>query len=203
MNAKVIVCVIDDDRDVLDSTRMLLSLEGFDVKTYDSAEGFLAEDHEEFEGCILTDVRMPGMSGIELLSKMQERQLPIPVVMITGHGDIPLAVQAMKMGAVDLLEKPFRAETLIAAIRQALARQRGRTADAAAAKESAKRFSTLSARENEVLEGLLEGRSNKVIARDLDISHRTVELHRASIMHKTGAKSLAELVQCAVTAGKR
>ncbi|HMK89792.1 MAG TPA: response regulator FixJ [Methylocystis sp.] len=194
MTSPRLVHVIEDDPGVLHSIELLLSAEGFEVKTYASAESFLEGIGSSLQGCVVTDVRMPGMSGVELLSKIKDRGLAAPVVVITGHGDIPLAVRAMKLGALDLLEKPFRPEDLISSIRQALSiRHAGREGDEAL--ERQRRLATLSARESDVLKGLLKGLPNKIIAHELGISPRTVEIHRANVMKKTQAGSLAELVR--------
>jgi two-component system, LuxR family, response regulator FixJ len=198
MSAGQLVHVVEDDPDVLHSIEALLNAEGFSVKTYASAENFLELADATAQGCVVTDVRMPGMSGVELLSKIKERGLATPVVVITAHGDIPLAVHAMKLGAVDLLEKPFRPDVLISSIRQALARRQGDQENETAL-ENQKRLSTLSARESDVLKGLLKGLPNKIIAHELGISPRTVEIHRANVMKKTRAGSLAELVRMALS----
>lgn len=198
MNGGQLVHVVEDDPDVLHSIQLLLTAEGFAVKTYASAENFLDLVDATAQGCVVTDVRMPGISGVELLSKIKERGLATPVVVITAHGDIPLAVHAMKLGAVDLLEKPFRPDVLISSIRQALARRQG-DQESETAQENLKRLSTLSARESDVLKGLLKGLPNKIIAHELGISPRTVEIHRANVMKKTRAGSLAELVRMALS----
>lgn len=198
MSGGQVVHVVEDDPDVLHSIQLLLTAEGFNVRTYASAENFLDLADATAQGCVVTDVRMPGMSGVELLSKIKERGLATPVVVITAHGDIPLAVHAMKLGAVDLLEKPFRPDVLISSIRQALVRRHG-DHESETAQENLKRLSTLSARESDVLKGLLKGLPNKIIAHELGISPRTVEIHRANVMKKTRAGSLAELVRMALS----
>ncbi|HYA81278.1 MAG TPA: response regulator FixJ [Methylocystis sp.] len=198
MTGERFIHIVEDDPDVLQSIRMLLETEGLSVKTYASAENFLEFAESHAEGCIVTDVRMPGMSGVELLQQIKARGFAVPVIVITAHGDIPLAVNCMKLGAVDLLEKPFNPEALISAIRQALARRSGVSDDDA--QDLRARLSTLSARESDVLKGLLKGLPNKIIAHELGISPRTVEIHRANVMRKTKAGSLAELVRMAISA---
>ena len=186
------VHVIDDDDALRDSVRLFLVNEGLEVNTYASASEFLQGLSAETTGCVLTDVRMPGMSGMELLAHITERGSALPVIVITGHADVPLAVRAMKQGAVDLLEKPFRAEDLIAAVRRALAL---RTGAAGNGKDVQARLAALSARENEVLDRLIRGQPNKIIAYEMGISPRTVEVHRANVMKKTQAGSLSELIR--------
>lgn len=200
MSAPRIVHVIDDDPAVRDSIQRLLTTEGFDARTYDSADAFLAAIGAGGAGCVVTDVRMPGISGIELLSKLEERDLALPVVVITAHADVPLAVTAMKRGAADLIEKPFGADDLVASVRAAM--DLGGGERGSAPHEIQRRLSTLSARENQVLAGLLAGRPNKIIAYEMGISPRTVEVHRANVMRKTQARSLSELVRLSLIAGK-
>ncbi len=200
MNDQRIVHLIDDDAAVRDAVTLLLRTEGFKVNAYDSALSFLKAVSPSAEGCVVTDVRMPEMNGIELIAKMKEERISIPVVVLTAHADVPLAVEAMKLGAVDLLEKPFEDDALIAAVGAALDR---RDADVNRSRESQAikaRLATLTRRENEILAGLLKGLSNKVIAHDLGISIRTAEVHRANIMSKMRAGNLAELVKMALAA---
>ena len=201
MNSQKTVHVIDDDAAVRDAVGVLLSTEGFKVHSYASALAFLEAVAKNGEGCVVTDVRMPEMNGIELIARMKEEGLSIPVVVLTAHADVPLAVEAMKLGASDLLEKPFDDSALLAAVDAALER---RNADESRSRESAaikSRIATLTRRENEILAGLLKGLSNKVIAHDLGISIRTAEVHRANIMAKMRAGNLAELVKMALAAG--
>jgi two-component system response regulator FixJ len=196
-----VVHVIDDDEAVRDSLAFLLRANEIKVQTYESGTVFLAGAAELKAGCVVTDVRMPEISGIELLRRLKELKVFLPVIVITGHGDVPLAVEAMKFGAADFLEKPFDDDILLAAVRAALSRQDSegrRQAERAAIDD---RLAALSNREREVLEGLVAARANKQIAFDLGISPRTVEIYRANLMTKMQAASLSELVRMALTAG--
>jgi len=196
-----IIHVIDDDADVRQSLAFLLSTVGLAVRVHESATAFLELLPNVQDGCIVTDVRMPGVDGIELQRRLRAGGNTIPVIVITGHGDIALAVEAMKAGAVDFIEKPFDDEVLIGAIRTALARRAGdRERDAQAAEVRA-RLETLSERERQVLEGLVAGKANKIIAHELDISARTVEIYRANVMTKMQADSLSALVRKALLGG--
>lgn len=200
MTRAPIVHVIDDDAAVRDALKLLLATEGHDVETHESPIGFLAAIEPTDVGCIVTDVRMPEMTGIELLLRVKEMGLTLPVVVISAHADVPLAVQAMKEGAMDLLEKPFDDEALLASVRSALAHSSGRLAQHTEAQEIARRLTTLTSRENEVLAALLKGQPNKIIAHELGISVRTVEVHRANVMAKMQAGSLPELVRMSLVA---
>jgi two-component system response regulator FixJ len=202
MNAPI-VHVIDDDAAVRDALQLLLTTEGHAVETHDSALRFLDTIDPASTGCIVTDVRMPEMTGIELLLKVKEMGLSLPVVVISAHADVPLAVQAMKEGALDLLEKPFDDEALLAAVRMALAFDSGKRAQDSQAMEISRRLTTLTSRENEVLAALLKGQPNKIIAHELGISVRTVEVHRANVMAKMQAGSLPELVRMSLMAPAR
>jgi len=197
MAADAIVHVIDDDEAVRQSIEFLLRTAGVTARTYDSASTFLNALPTIDPGCIITDVRMPGISGIDLLRRLGEMRIKMPVIVITGHGDVPLAVEAMKIGAVDFLEKPFEDELLLGSVRSALNRSQENAARDAERAEVEARLSTLTNREREVLEGLVAGKPNKVIAFDLAISPRTVEIYRANVMTKMGAGSLSELVRMA------
>ncbi|HEY9216902.1 MAG TPA: response regulator FixJ [Phenylobacterium sp.] len=192
--------VIDDDEAMRQSLHFLLDSAGLEAKTYASAIQFLEAGEPVSAGCIVTDVRMPDMNGLELVRKLNERKASPPVIMITGHGDVPLAVEAMKAGVLDFLEKPFDDDALLASIRAALAGGRDAGED-----DERTRFRTmfeqLSPRERDVLNGIVAGKANKVIAYDLDISPRTVEVYRANVMTKTGAGSLSGLVRMALLAG--
>ena len=201
MAGDAIVHVIDDDEAVRQSIEFLLRTAGVVARTYESASAFLSALPRIDSGCIITDVRMPGISGIDLLRRLGEMQFKIPVIVITGHGDVPLAVEAMKIGAVDFLEKPFDDELLLGSVRSALNRSQENAArDAERAKVEA-HLSTLTNREREVLQGLVAGKPNKIIAFDLAISPRTVEIYRANVMTKMGASSVSELVRMASVIG--
>lgn len=200
MASSDIVHVIDDDAAVRQSLAFLLSTVGLAVRVHDSATSFLNSLPEAKDGCIVTDVRMPGMDGIELQRRLRSQGNTIPVIVITGHGDIALAVDAMKAGAVDFIEKPFDDEVLIGAIKAALARRAGTRERDAQAAEARARLKLLSERERQVLEGLVAGKPNKIIAHELDISARTVEIYRANVMTKMQADSLSALVRMALLA---
>ena len=193
--------VIDDDEAVRHSIEFLLRSANIEVKVYDSAAAFLAALPAISSGCVVTDVRMPEMSGIELLRKLKEMQVSLPVIVITGHGDVPLAVEAMKGGAADFIEKPFDDEALLAAIRSALAAGQGGGKKSAERTEIDERLKSLSQRERQVLEGLVAGQPNKIIAYNLSISPRTVEIYRANVMTKMKAPSLSDLVRMALIGG--
>ena len=195
------VHVIDDDDAMRDSLDFLLGVQGFDVRLYDSVAAFLDALPTFDGGCILSDISMPGMSGLELVRTLNERGLRHPVVLMTGHGDIAMAVEAMKAGASDFIEKPFSEETLLNAVRAALAQTGSSKGDDQAKQEAGERLSSLSPRERDVLAGVVAGKANKVIAYDLGISPRTVEIYRANLMSKAGAKNLSELMRIALAAG--
>jgi two-component system response regulator FixJ len=194
----IVVHVVDDDEAARQSLAFLLQANAIEVQTYESGTVFLGVAPGLKSGCVITDVRMPEISGIELLRRLKELKIFLPVIVITGHGDVPLAVEAMKFGAADFLEKPFDDEILLAAVRSALNRQDSdgkRQAERAAIDD---RLDALSKREREVLDGLVNGRANKQIAFDLGISPRTVEIYRANLMTKMQAASLSELVRMAL-----
>ena len=196
-----IVHVIDDDDAMRESLAFLLKAAKVDVATYESADAFLAALQGLKGGCVVTDVRMPGMSGLDLLKRLREMKNPIPVIVITGHGDVPLAVEAMKFGASDFLEKPFDDDVLLSAVRAALSDDAASQEDQALRAAVLQRLESLSARERQVLEGLVAGHPNKTIAYDLGISPRTIEIYRANVMTKMEASSLSELVRMALNAG--
>ena len=201
MSAEDIVHVIDDDEAVRDSLAFLLRSAKVQVRTYESAVAFLEASADIKTGCVVTDVRMPGIDGIELLRRLQQRDVKVSVIVVTGHGDVPLAVEAMRIGAVDFLEKPFDDDTLLASVRAALSGQERNIQQGAQRAAIQERLAALSNRERQVLEGLITGYPNKTIAYDLGISPRTVEIYRANVMTKMEAKSLSELVRLALIAG--
>jgi two-component system response regulator FixJ len=186
--------VIDDDEAVRDAIGFLLSTADVAFESYPSAAAFL-EVARQARGCVLTDVRMPDMDGLQLVRRLKEIGVTLPVIVMTGHGDVPLAVEAMKAGVIDFFEKPFDDELLLSAIRRAMAHSGADTAREIEKAEISSRIATLSGREHDVMLGLLAGKANKVIAHDLDISPRTVEIYRANLMTKMRAGSLSELVR--------
>ena len=194
------VHVIDDDEALRDSLTFLLRTARLDVQSYPSATAFLEALPEANLSCVITDVRMPGMSGIDLLRRLRERKISVPVIVITGHGDIPLAVEAMRIGAIDFLEKPFDDKVLIASVKAALRQKEGEAKRHGERAEIEGRLAALSNRERDVLGGLVAGRANKQIAFDLGISPRTVEIYRANLMSKMQAGSLSDLVRMALIA---
>jgi two-component system, LuxR family, response regulator FixJ len=196
-----VVHVIDDDEAARHSLAFLLRAAKIDVTIYDSATAFLKVASNAKSGCVITDVRMPEISGIDLLRRLRDLQIGLPVIVITGHGDVSLAVEAMKIGAVDFLEKPFDDDALLAAVRSALNRQDSDSKRQAERAAIARRLDALSNRERDVLNGLVAGRANKQIAFDLGISPRTIEIYRANLMTKMEAASLSDLVRMALIAG--
>lgn len=192
------VHVIDDDEAVRESLSFLLRTSGFDVRTYESARVFLEALKEKVRGCVITDVRMPEMSGLDLLKRLNEVAPELPVIVITGHGDIQLAVEAMKSGAADFLEKPFDDERVLESVRAALEHRRAAGEIDSERAQISERLASLSQRERQVLDGLVAGLPNKTIAHDLGISPRTVEVYRAHVMSKMQAGSLSELVRMAL-----
>jgi two-component system response regulator FixJ len=196
--SRELVSIVDDEADIRDSLRLLLEAAGFKARTFSSAEAFLAEP--SVQGCLIADVRMPGMSGLELLEETTRRRLHLPVIIITGHADIPLAVRAMKAGAVDFLEKPFSGTRLTESVRRALEMGPRTPPQKEEAQAARKLLTHLSSRERTVLERLVQGHPNKNVAHELGISARTVEIHRAHIMLKMDASSLADLVRAVLTA---
>ena len=195
------VWVVDDDDAMRDSLDFLLGAAGFSVKVFESAASLLDALPSGQSGCVVTDVRMPGMDGIELLKHLKRTNAALCVVVMTGHGDVPLAVEAMKLGAVDFVEKPFEDERLIDTVRIALAGAADAANGDAASTPIIARVDSLSPRERQVMDGLVAGLSNKAIARDYDISPRTVEVYRANLMSKMQAANLSELVRLAMRAG--
>ena len=201
MQPEPIVYVIDDDDAVRHSLEFLLKTAGVEVRGFESAKAFLEMLPRIETGCIITDVRMPEITGIDLLRRVKESGLDIPVIVITGHGEISLAVEAMKIGAVDFLEKPFDDDLLLASVRSALNKGADTAKHKAEVADIHDKLAALSNRERQVLEGLVAGKANKVIAFDLGISPRTVEIYRANLMTKMAANSLSDLVRMAMTAG--
>jgi two-component system response regulator FixJ len=195
MATDAVVHLIDDDEGVRQAVAFLLTTSGFAVRVYESAVVFLDALPSVQPGCVVTDVRMPGMDGLALQRELKNRDISLPVIVITGHGDVPLAVEAMKAGAIDFIEKPFNDESLLSAIRVAIDRhgRDSRRSDEISAIKG--RLASLSPREREVLDGLIAGLPNKTIAYDLKISARTVEVHRANLMTRMGAHSVADLVR--------
>ncbi len=192
----VIVYVVDDDPSVRRSLSALLKAHDFEPQTFGSAEEFLDDHDPEVNACLVVDVRMPGMSGIDLQNRLRERNSRLAVIVISGHGDIPTAVEAMRAGAIDFIEKPFDANALVESVRRAHgALQSGNGQTGLPAEEVAKRLERLTPREREVLDHLVLGEINKVIAHKLDISQRTVEIHRARIKEKMEAQSLSDLIR--------
>jgi two-component system response regulator FixJ len=202
-----VVFVVDDDAAARESLVMLLNLAGFSVVSYDSAKRFLAEAQPSARDCLIADIRMPEMDGMELQQELIRRKSPLPVVIVTGHGDVPLAVQAMKAGAVDFLEKPFarspllsavRRAPLLSAVRRALERNSQAAVSDVAEDVIGERLSLLTDREREVYDGVVAGKQNKIIAFELGASPRTIEIHRARVMQKMQARNLQDLVRMAI-----
>lgn len=196
-----IVHLIDDDEAIRASLSFVLEMHNLPARTYASALEFLEVAESLRGGCIVTDVRMPEMGGLELVRRLKERGVTLPVVVITGHGDVPLAVEAMRAGVVDFIEKPFDDEVLLRSIRMALDAKMENDVHAEERRRFEQMLATLSGREKEVLQGVVAGKMNKVIAFELGISQRTVEVYRANVMSKTHANGLSELVRIALLAG--
>jgi two-component system response regulator FixJ len=195
------ILIVDDDADVRDSLRALLESAGFDVRDFDSARAILAYDALAKGACLIADIRMPDMDGLLLQEELVNRRIGLPVIIVTGHGDVPLAVRAMKAGAVDFIEKPFDDDLLLQSIGRALAMGKESRNQASFAEAATVRVGQLTERERQVLERLVAGQPNKVIAYELDISPRTVEIHRAHVMEKLQARSLSDVVRLALAAG--
>lgn len=195
-----VVHVIDDDASVRESLAFLLDCSDIPTRTYESAVQFLKAVPTMEHGCVITDVRMPEMSGLELVDRLKALGIADPVIVITGHADVPMAIQALHSGVSDFIEKPFSDEAILIAVRTALARQQSRGEIELERDEIQRRLATLSGRECEVMERLIEGKANKVIAFDLDISARTVEVYRAGVMTKMRARTLSELVRMVMIA---
>ncbi|HEV2334970.1 MAG TPA: response regulator FixJ [Stellaceae bacterium] len=196
-----LVYVVDDDEAVRESLAALLEAKSYTVRGFALAREFLAAAPSLRPGCLIADIRMPEMDGLKLQRLLTARAFNFPLIVITGHGEVPLAVEAMKAGAIDFIEKPFAAEAILAGVEAGLARLAASGQDDAATASAAGRLATLSPREREVLQGLLSGLPNKSIAYDLRISPRTVEIHRARVMDKMGARSLSDLIRTSLAAG--
>jgi RNA polymerase sigma factor (sigma-70 family) len=201
MNSETTVFVVDDDQPMRNSLKWLIESIGMKVKTYDSADEFLNSYYPGRAGCLLLDVRMPGMSGLDLQVHLARQDSRLPVIIITGHGDVAMAVKAMKAGAVDFIEKPFHDEELLGSIRNALDYDEQQRSLQSQRAEIAARLVELTPREHEVMEMVTDGKANKEIATALGVSAKTVEAHRARVMDKMRASSLAELVRMALIAG--
>lgn len=195
------VVIVDDDADVRDSLRALLESSGFAVRDHESAPAVLSDPAIADALCLIADIRMPGMDGLQLQEELNRRKILVPVIVVTGHGDVPLAVRAMKAGAIDFLEKPFDETLLLAAVRRAETTAKQSRSEARAGEEAVRRIEQLTPRERDVLKYLVAGRANKVIAYELSISPRTVEIHRAHVMDKMQARSLSDLIRTALAAG--
>ena len=194
-NSDAKVYVVDDDEPVRDAISMLLDTVGIPHQVYPDAQAFLAGFDPAAHSCLVLDIRMPGMSGLELQEELNQRSISLPIIFITGHGDIPMAVEAMRRGAVDFIRKPFRDQELLDRINEALALDEEQRERNAGAEEARALVDELTPRETEVFERVTDGQANKVIAIELGISERTVEIHRSQVMHKTQSRSLADLVR--------
>ena len=201
MNPRRMIHIVDDEDAIRRSAGFMLKTSGYAVSTYASGDAFLPAARDAEPGCVLLDVRMPGMDGLEVQKAMAERGIAMPVVVLTGHGDITVAVRAMKGGAVDFIEKPFEKAVLLTAITAAFERLDDAGARAARAGDAAVAIAALTSREQDVLRGLAQGLPNKTIAFDLTISPRTVEVHRANLMAKLQVRSLSEALRIAFAAG--
>ena len=195
------VLVVDDDEAVRDSLQALLESDGMLVETFSSGPDFLAAYQDTDVGCLLLDVQMPDMNGLEVQGRLASAGANIPVVVVTGHGDVPMAVQALKAGASDFIEKPFTDDVILGSVRRAIAQGRRTLKETTLVVDTTRRVARLTPREHEVLEQLVTGRPNKVIAFEVGISPRTVEIHRARVMEKMAARSLSQLVRMALAVG--
>ena len=198
---KASVYIIDDDDAVRDSLSIQLESTGYEVASFPSAIGFLEIATSLQPGCVISDVQMPDMDGMELQQRLNDMKLDFPVVIVTGHADVALAVRAMKAGAVDFIEKPFDEDAILNSVQHAQTRFAAQRATAQAGATAREKLATLTPREREVFDEMVRGKQNKMIAYDLDISPRTVEVHRARVLEKLEARSLSELVRLALAAG--
>ena len=195
-----IIFVVDDDEAVRDSLKILLASAGYACELYASAKAFLDQRGEQTSGCLLADIRMPDMDGLELQDELVRRRTGLPVIIMTGHGDVPLAVRAMRAGAVDFLEKPFNRAQLVTSLERAFSRQTVQTSSNAEAAAAKAKIAELTDRERDVFELLVAGGQSKVIAHKLSISPRTVQVHRGRVMHKLNVRNLQDLVRLAMAA---
>lgn len=202
MTAGRLVHIVDDDAAIREGLCALLGTVAIEARGYDSAAAFLEVAEPDIGGCLIVDVRMPGMSGLELQQVLRQRAIDIPVIVISGHGDVPMAVRAMKAGAVDFLLKPFNEQDLLERVLDALSTSDRASREAQAKKEAVARFADLTPREREVLARIMECQHSKAIAYELHISEKTVDVHRHNIMHKTRTRNLSELVQLRLLAGE-
>ena len=193
----------ENNETVRDSLELLLKSADHDVSTYPTANAFLEKYSEEMAGCIVLDIRMPGMDGMELQSRLNQKNSILPIIFVTGHGDVPMAVDAMKQGAVDFIQKPYREEDLLKKIEQALEQDRDQRKTLGQKQEIQRRIDMLTPRESEIMDRMIAGQANKVIAIELEISQRTVEIHRSRVMHKMGTHSLAHLVRMVMSVKDR
>lgn len=189
------VYIVEDDEAVRESLQLMLESVGYKTKAYTNANAFLDEHHSDLAGCLVLDIRMPGMNGMELQRKLNERNSMLPVIFVTGHGDVPMAVEAMQQGALDFVQKPYREQELLEKIERAFEMDKANRESLQARQKISANLQNLTPRELDVLRLMVEGKANKVIAIDLDISQRTVEIHRARVMEKLEANSLAHLVR--------
>jgi len=195
MSAEVVVHIVDDEEPVRNSLAFLLSISGYAVRVHDSATSFMRQAKGLTSAVLITDLRMPDMSGVDLIKRLRSESITIPAIVITGHGDVPMAVEAMKAGAIDFLEKPFEDDVIIGAVGRAIELIEKRPGTPTDIESICERMAQLSEREHQVMKGVVAGQSNKAIAYNLDISPRTVEVHRANVMAKMNCKSLPELVR--------
>lgn len=201
MSGDVVIHIVDDEEPVRKSLAFLLTISGHAVRVHDSASSFLAVAGELENACLVTDLRMPDMSGVDLLKRLREEDAMLPAIVITGHGDVPMAVEAMKAGALDFIEKPFDDEVLLEAVARAIAELKRKPREQDDISAIRQRLGQLSEREGQVMAGIVAGLPNKTIAYDLNISPRTVEVHRSNVMAKMNAKNLPELVRMVLAAG--
>ncbi len=201
MSDERLIYLVDDDEAIRHSASFMLRHAGFRVKTYPDGLAFLEDASSAESGCVLLDVQMPGMDGLEVQDALNARGVALPVIVLTGHGDVAVAVRAMKAGAVDFVEKPYAKQTLVDALTRAFERLESRRKNDVLADEARGLIERLTVRERDVLVGLVEGQTNKAIAETLDISPRTVEIHRANLMEKLGAPSLSTVLRIAFAAG--